>query len=805
MGHFPIDDDPYSLPLSASASAESDLGGLHCTLNPSSSSQLAFSWSDGEIPVMLYDDAYVDDLTVADLSIEDNHDKHGVRERQSRKYISSLSGTTPTVANTDPDATLDCHPLQARMKDLDAPFQKIPKSVRNSLSRPSMLSFATSADTSDTLGSSFGAPGQKRRTIIEMDSKDFSALQATQDHVLTSDFFSSTSSSISNSITERLQSIDFHLKNTTRQSTPALSLSDVFSSPSMLGTPRSHRSSLTLGNGDETPVFKLFDQERLQTSSGSSPAPDESFSTVNESDPDLDTPKAKMTPSASWISSRDWDAQQYKEYHDKENLHRVPRVQRTAVPYVKYVEFDSVSPTRREKPVRKADTLYNRDLNVIVATPRVSQFPPETAAKEKERRNAEHQQDHGHHHTQPPKESAIRRETYDWMKGTTVQFLIDQEGFRAAQPSFKYTGVTRVRPPQQGSSKATDGEFITMAQFRPINRQSFHFHYAPFETCPNLRRLTVDFDENYDYLSRQALLPLKTNGVYVLHGYEMSHPQHNASSSSPSSGDPVRLHWQFEYLVDDRRMDASGKVIEGEKNLTPLSFSCSPEFVLPTQGKKNSIMQVFKKSVAPKLVAEKFQAPVLTKVVAAPSSKQETISPSKTEAFVAHMTSCKVTYLTGHKRGQSHSVQQSSHHHKSSHARSPLRESSNRQETQSGSKEERERNADQRKDKDIESVRRRRASSAGERHRHSPEAPPPNTMPSPHEVTVNSSRQRHAMTPAKLAEMMEMQMEAEDSIPSNQTTPTQKVHESQYTAVQPLTPRPRHPPRRHIRHPSRTR
>ncbi|KAF9567749.1 hypothetical protein CPC08DRAFT_626322, partial [Agrocybe pediades] len=78
------------------------------------------------------------------------------------------------------------------------------------------------------------------------------------------------------------------------------------------------------------------------------------------------------------------------------------------------------------------------------------------------------------------------------MKGTTVQFLIDQEGFRAAQPSFKYTGVTRVRPPQQGSSKAADGEFTTMAQFRPINRQSFHFHYAPFETCPNLRRLTVD-------------------------------------------------------------------------------------------------------------------------------------------------------------------------------------------------------------------------------------------------------------------------------------------------------------------------
>jgi len=66
---------------------------------------------------------------------------------------------------------------------------------------------------------------------------------------------------------------------------------------------------------------------------------------------------------------------------------------------------------------------------------------------------------------------------------------------------------------------------------------------------------------------------------------------------------------QFEYLVDDRRMDVSGRIIEGEKVLTPLTFSCSPELLLPAQGKRINIMHVFKKGVALKLSAEKLQPP----------------------------------------------------------------------------------------------------------------------------------------------------------------------------------------------------
>ncbi|KAF8910177.1 hypothetical protein CPB84DRAFT_1645979, partial [Gymnopilus junonius] len=83
-----------------------------------------------------------------------------------------------------------------------------------------------------------------------------------------------------------------------------------------------------------------------------------------------------------------------------------------------------------------------------------------------------------------------------WLTGITVQFLIDQEGFRSARPSFKFTGVARLR-----SVHGTKAPGALMAQFRPITREVFHFHYAPFETPPVLRRVTVDFDEMHDYLT----------------------------------------------------------------------------------------------------------------------------------------------------------------------------------------------------------------------------------------------------------------------------------------------------------------
>ncbi|KAF9535590.1 hypothetical protein CPB83DRAFT_842017 [Crepidotus variabilis] len=74
---------------------------------------------------------------------------------------------------------------------------------------------------------------------------------------------------------------------------------------------------------------------------------------------------------------------------------------------------------------------------------------------------------------------------------------------------------------------------------------------------------------------------------------------------------PSKLYWQFEYLVDNRRMDLSQprRTLEGEKTLTPLMFSCSPNLLLPRQGKRINLIHIFKKSVAQKLVAEKLQPP----------------------------------------------------------------------------------------------------------------------------------------------------------------------------------------------------
>jgi hypothetical protein len=172
-----------------------------------------------------------------------------------------------------------------------------------------------------------------------------------------------------------------------------------------------------------------------------------------------------------------------------------------------------------------------------------------------------------------------------------------------------------------------------MAQFRPIIRQAFHFHYAPFESPPVLRRVTVNDDETHDYVSKQAYLTTKTNGVYVLYGHEMSTTTHDSEAS--------KLYWQFEYLVDDRLLDGSGRIIEGEKILTPLTFSCTPSLLSPGQGRRNNIMHVFKKGVAPKLVSEKLQAPGTARPQNG-AGNAGTLASSQTDAHISHFFSPKL-------------------------------------------------------------------------------------------------------------------------------------------------------------------
>jgi len=200
-----------------------------------------------------------------------------------------------------------------------------------------------------------------------------------------------------------------------------------------------------------------------------------------------------------------------------------------------------------------------------------------------------------------------------WLKGMVVELLIDQEGFRTIRPSFKLIGYSSQTRSLDPHWNVMDGG---VAEFMSSKRQRFHFHYAPFDGLPILRRITVNGEESRDYISRQASLSLKSNGVYTVRGTETSSLpasySDGANSLTSSHGpDTFKLRWRFDYMVDDRRVEATGRIMDGEKTLTPLTFSCSPVLLHPLQGKKIRLIHIVKKSVATKLIAEKMEPPTL--------------------------------------------------------------------------------------------------------------------------------------------------------------------------------------------------
>ena len=188
-----------------------------------------------------------------------------------------------------------------------------------------------------------------------------------------------------------------------------------------------------------------------------------------------------------------------------------------------------------------------------------------------------------------------------WLKSTMLELMIDQEGFRMIQPTFRLAGYSRPPSPESGA----DLHLVSAtADFMPAERKSFIFHHSSLDTPPVFRRLLVNGDESQDYLSRQAYLILKANGPYTVQGTE---PVQSARFF-PNSEPPV-LTWRFDYLVGDRRTEA-GRIIPGEKTFTPLSFSCSPGLLQPAQARKIRVVHVVKKSVTPKLTAIKMGPPV---------------------------------------------------------------------------------------------------------------------------------------------------------------------------------------------------
>ena len=146
-----------------------------------------------------------------------------------------------------------------------------------------------------------------------------------------------------------------------------------------------------------------------------------------------------------------------------------------------------------------------------------------------------------------------------WIRSMTIELWIDQEGFRSIQPKFELAGY------RKGAGLNPSGQVLDVSVFVMKNSQTWHFHHAVrrdlsshlkyrdiifqiLDSPPVLRRLSVNGDMN-DYISRQAVLVLKHNGVYAVESTE----------------DKGKFAWKFEYLVEDRRTPETGKIMHGEK------------------------------------------------------------------------------------------------------------------------------------------------------------------------------------------------------------------------------------------------
>ncbi|KAH7338778.1 hypothetical protein B0J17DRAFT_717223 [Rhizoctonia solani] len=175
-----------------------------------------------------------------------------------------------------------------------------------------------------------------------------------------------------------------------------------------------------------------------------------------------------------------------------------------------------------------------------------------------------------------------------------------------------------------GPQSPSDGQDVEMsiqphflenwgvAEFTMKKRQGWNFHHGVAEGDPMLRRLTINGVEDRDYLSREASLSVKSNGVYTVRGSE----------------DRGRFEWKLEYLVEDRR-GPSGAVMAGEKTLTPLLFTCAPELLIPEQGKKVKLLHVMRKSITPRIQSSKMEPPVIPTTPKSIASSEKS-TPSRT-------------------------------------------------------------------------------------------------------------------------------------------------------------------------------
>ena len=259
-----------------------------------------------------------------------------------------------------------------------------------------------------------------------------------------------------------------------------------------------------------------------------------------------------------------------------------------------------------------------------------------------------------------------------WLQDVTISLCVDQESFRTVFPSFKLVGYTKptlsIRSSPAGTQKqfaggndgnscggsptkqhqqqhhsdlvdqaSTGPDSTGMAEFMPVKRESFVFHHSPLDPPPSVRRLSVNGDESRDYLSQYAHLSIKSTGgfqVYVVRGSETRRGGSDADGETATSArsarvwgsSAIKLEWRFEYAVEDKRKADGTKAGDGEKFLTPLRFSCSPGLLHPKQGRKVTVLSVWKKSLQPRVLASRLQPLTITSP-ATPRSQTRHLSP----------------------------------------------------------------------------------------------------------------------------------------------------------------------------------
>ena len=185
------------------------------------------------------------------------------------------------------------------------------------------------------------------------------------------------------------------------------------------------------------------------------------------------------------------------------------------------------------------------------------------------------------------------------LEGLVLRIHVDQERFREVSPTFVFHGFKEAalkkgdviadrraeRGEKDGAAYAASsaGPSNVLVEYKMHRTESFCFHYSvssalcclghanaisslqPLDSSPTVRKLTVDGDDKHDYLSREAALILKTNGLYSVKASELK----------------GTAMWQFTYSVEDRKNFAGDK-IPGEKVMVSDPFGIPVSDSLPS-------------------------------------------------------------------------------------------------------------------------------------------------------------------------------------------------------------------------------